>query len=44
MLFVHKVSEQKSCKIGSMAALLFSDALGVLQTGIENHGADTRRS
>jgi hypothetical protein len=30
MLFVRKIQGQKSSKIGSMAALLFSDALGVL--------------
>jgi hypothetical protein len=44
MLFVHKFQGQKSSKIGSMAVLLFSDALGVLQAGIQNHGANTRRS
>jgi hypothetical protein len=44
MLFFHKFQGQKSSTIGSMATLLFSGALGVLQAGIQNHVANTRRS
>jgi len=44
MLFVHNVQGQKPSKIGSMAALLFPDSLGVLQAEIQSHSFDKRRS